>query len=261
MITKILPFLNNIIPTGLAFKGLSKINPKIGKYLAAATAAGYGAEEAIGYLRDQLGGEDNSQGLRPDEQAANSRVSQSGQIPKAIGKAAQVGASAAGYGLAASAVPEVIGGLFGGSADQAASPDNKQAQVQQGQSQTQQSPENQEKSIIHQFAPKLGSLIEEAIGSGRTIDEVEAIAKSPGNGFSKVVAHMEKTLGMPFYDILRSIYGGPKRGPSQQAQPQQAQASQQAQSQQPNLPAQQQMGAGEARLTQALERLAKMRGG
>lgn len=250
MITKILPFLNDLIPTALAFKGISKLNPKIGKYLSAATAAGYGAKEALGYLKEQFGGEEDQRGLRPDEQAANARVSQGGQIPRAIGKAAQIGASATGAGLAASALPEVIGGLFGGKEEQAQSTENQQAQPQAQQP-------GQEQSIIHQFAPKLATLIEQAIGSGRTIDEVEAIAKSPGNGFSKIVQHMEKTLGMDFYDILRSIYGGQKRGQQAQQAPQKNQQAQQA-----NLPAvQQQMGSGETKLNQALDRLAKIRGG
>jgi hypothetical protein len=255
MITKVLPFLNKLIPSGLAFKGLSKVNPKIGKYLSAVTAAGYSADEALGYLREQFQGEEPQQGLRPDEQAANARVSQGSQIPRALGKAAQIGAGAAGIGAVGTALPQVLSGLFGGKEQQAPTPENQQAQQQQQAQQPQEEP-----SILHQFAPKLASLVEESFGSGRTIDEVEAIALSPANGFSKVISHMEKALGIPFYEILRSIYGGPKRGQQQKAPPEQMQAQQAPQ--QTNLPAVQgQMGPGETRLTQALERLAKMRGG
>lgn len=255
MITKILPFLNSIIPTGLAFKGLSKINPKIGKYLAAATAAGYGADEAIGYLRDQLGGEDNQQGLRPDEQAANSRVSQSGQIPKAIGKAAQIGASAAGYGLAASAVPEVIGGLFGGQEEQAPSPEKQQVPSQPSQQEGQNFQSAQQQNPIAQYSPELFQFIEQHIQSGRSPLEAGALARLPGNKFDRIISKIERDSGMKFSDILEKIYGG-KIGSQQASQRQQPQQNQN------NAPAQQQkMGAGEARLTQALEKLAKMRGG
>lgn len=254
MITKVLPFLNKLIPSGLAFKGLSKVNPKIGKYLSAVTAAGYSADEALGYLREQLEGQETDQSLRPDEQAANTRINQIKQIPKALGKAAQIGAGSAGIGAVGAALPSVLGGLFGGEQDQAPTPEN-----QQPQQATQPQNSDQEPSIIHQFAPKLASLIDQAISSGRTIEEVEAIAKSPANGFAKTVAHMEKSLGIDFYEILRSIYGGKKRGqnakePSQQSSPKQP-------TQSDVLAVQQGMGAGESKLTQALDRLAKLRGG
>jgi hypothetical protein len=222
MITKILPFLNDLIPTALAFKGLSKLNPKIGKYLSAATAAGYGAKEALGYLKEQLGGEEQEQGLRPDEQAANARVSQGGQIPRAIGKAAQIGAGAAGAGLAATALPEVIGGLFGGQQEQAPSPENQQPS-QQPQSQQEQNP-------IAKYSPELLQFIEQHIQSGRSPLEAGALARLPGNKFDRVIAKIEKDSGMKFSEILEKIYGGKKgsqqpQGQSQQQgqQPQQAQ--------------------------------------
>lgn len=251
MITKVFPFLNKLIPSSLAFKGLSKINPKIGKYLSAVTAAGYSADEALSYLREQLGGQEPDQSLRPDEQAANSRVNQSKQIPQALGKAAQIGAGAAGYGLAASALPEVIGGLFGG----------QEGHQQQGQAEPEgQQQAQQQQNPIAQYSPELLAFIEQHIQSGRSPLEAGALARLPGNKFDRIIAKIEQDSGKKFSDILEMIYGG-RKGSQQQSQPTK-QPQVPAVSQQQNITAQQQqMGPGEARLTQALDRLAKMRGG
>src|ERR1051325_4367743 len=153
MISKVLPFLSKLIPSGLAFKGLNKVNPRIGKYLAGATAAGYGAEEALDYLRNQFGVE-TQEGLRPDEQAAEARVRQTGQLPKAVGKAAQIGAGVAGIGAVGQALPQVIGSLFGG---------------QEGQS------EQQPKNPIAKYSPELLDFIEQHIQAGRSPLEAGAL--------------------------------------------------------------------------------------
>lgn len=104
MIQKILPMLNKLIPIDLAKKGLSKIDPRIGKFLANATAAGYPINEAMDYLREQTNQVDD-RGLRTDELAAQKRVQQGNAVGSAV-KGASLGIGGA------AALPTVIGSLF-----------------------------------------------------------------------------------------------------------------------------------------------------
>lgn len=93
--------------------------------------------------------------------------------------------------------------------------------------------EVEDENIITQYSPKLFSLIQKSMEGGRTIEEVEGIARSPEHKFDKTIKNMENSLGMTFYDIVRSVFGGPKRNEKkennmatqgqQQAQPQQPQ--------------------------------------
>lgn len=107
MIEKILPFLNKLIPQGIAMKGLSKLNPRIGKYLTNAVASGYSAEEALDFLRNQAQPQ-NEEGKRPDQLANERRTQQSNMLPEAAGTLAKAGLGAA----AISEIPTVIGNLF-----------------------------------------------------------------------------------------------------------------------------------------------------
>lgn len=82
MISQILPFLNQLLPAGLAVKGLSKLDPRMSKFFTNAAAAGFGTSAALDYLRNKFTPEGkqsnerslkegNIQGtLRPDESAA-----------------------------------------------------------------------------------------------------------------------------------------------------------------------------------------------
>jgi hypothetical protein len=125
--------------------------------------------------------------------------------------------------------------------------------------------ENTEENIIKKFSPKLSGLVDKYIRAGHPIDEVEQIVRSPGNKLSREVEHMEKSLGMTFYDIMRSIYGGEKRrqqpGKQQtqpmQPMPQQGQPS--GNSGQLGQPAQPQ-GQGQAALMAILQKLQQARG-
>lgn len=264
MISKVMPFLNKLIPSGLAFKGLSKINPKIGKYLTAATAAGYGAEEALGYLREQLGGESPDQNLRPDEMAANARVEQAGQIPRAIGKAAQIGAGAAGIGAVGAALPQVIGGLFGGGQG---GPEQPQPQAPE-----KQQPVDPSQFDIAQYSPDLQAFIEHWLGQGEEPGTVASIAKnSPKENakYKDAISQIEQATGMDFVELISRMYQGVnKAGRKAQQAPQAAMAQQgQPQGQVPALA--QQAGASaqqrqptenEINLTKALQDLTKRLG-
>ncbi len=84
MINKLLALASKYVPVGLGIKGIGKIDPRLEKFFTAAALAGYGADEAMGFVRDRLEGktvanadeqdrldQGSSQGtLRPDEGAA-----------------------------------------------------------------------------------------------------------------------------------------------------------------------------------------------
>lgn len=97
MINKILPFLNRLLPTKLAYDALQKANPKLKKFATNAIASGYTIDQTMDFLRDRFMPEENGEGFgnRPDEKAAARQVENSKQVPKAI----QAGATLAGGAL------------------------------------------------------------------------------------------------------------------------------------------------------------------
>lgn len=102
---------------------------------------------------------------------------------------------------------------------------------------------------IWRFSKKLASFVEDAFKTGHTLDEVFGMATSPGNKFQKEIRHVEKSIGMPFRDLLRSIYGGPKRNSRNQPP---ARAVQGREQQTGTMPPQQQSGQGSQALMQIL---------
>ena len=89
--------LNKAIPAGLALKGLSKINPRIGNFIVDATTSGYGADKVLDYLRDRMSSpgslqersrleEQNRQGsLRPDELGSLNKRRESEAVGNGVG--------------------------------------------------------------------------------------------------------------------------------------------------------------------------------
>lgn len=108
MMNKILPFLNSLLPAGLAVKGLSKVDPRMAKFLTNATAAGFGTDAALSFLRNKLGikgakDQENqlqagsAEGtLRPDEGAALEGVNETNRGLDLLQKGVSVGAGLAG---------------------------------------------------------------------------------------------------------------------------------------------------------------------
>lgn len=190
MISKILPFLNQLIPAGLATKGLSKINPRIGSYIADATAAGYSVNQILDFLRSQTSPQ-KDESLRPDQMAAESRISQ-GNLPV---EALKTGASTVAGAGAISAVPSILGGILEG-----------------GQSQ-QETPNQQ--NIIEQYSPELFQFISDLIGKGRSPLEAGALAQLDKR-FMKVIKSMETDHKTPFSSILQSVFGSTQQNKQQQ---------------------------------------------
>jgi len=168
MAARVLPFLNKYIPAGLAVKGLSKVDPRLGNFVETALKNGGTIEEAKEFIKEKIDQDPAIQDVKKD-------------------------------------------------------------------------------NPIFKFSKKLGKLIDDAIGTGHTIDEVEGMARSPGNKFKKDIDQIEKSFGMTFKDLLRSIYGGEKEKKPEkkqlQAMPEQAmpdqrisiaQQQQQQQQQQPS---------------------------
>jgi hypothetical protein len=117
----------------------------------------------------------------------------------------------------------------------------------------------EEEDIILRFSPKLSEFVRKAVQNGSPISEVESLARSPGQKFNKTIAYLEKSLGMTFYDVIRSIYGGKKKDSGKVQQP----ASQmQATQQQPPVSQQPagQPGQGQAALMAILQKLQQARG-
>lgn len=124
MLSKILPFLNKLLPEELAIKGLKKASPRIGNYLAGSFASGYTASQAIDYLRNtaQDAGYVDEEGrlrerrkkgsARADELASLSRMEKSKGVNKKLKQGAGLvaGALSAGtIGAAASGLGSLLG--------------------------------------------------------------------------------------------------------------------------------------------------------
>lgn len=54
VLKKLTPFLSNLIPSSLAVKGISKINPTMGKFIKGAMDQGASSEEAIEFIKEKV---------------------------------------------------------------------------------------------------------------------------------------------------------------------------------------------------------------
>lgn len=52
---KVMPFLNQYIPPGLAMKGINKVSPKLGAFLQKGHEMGLDVGEGLSFIRDKLG--------------------------------------------------------------------------------------------------------------------------------------------------------------------------------------------------------------
>jgi len=53
--SKIMPFLNEYIPAGLALKGINKVSPKLGAFLSKGQEMGLDLESGLDYVKDKFG--------------------------------------------------------------------------------------------------------------------------------------------------------------------------------------------------------------
>ena len=237
MINRILPFLNKIVPISLAAKGLEKVNPKMKSFFSGALAAGYTADQAMDFLRQQFSGsEDQSSGsLRPDEEAgmnrrkfeeAPSRLAQ-GLGTLAAGALGGAGASAlTGLGQAiptqtqSQSLPSGIGQAIrqGQQAQPTVSPSSAAApinpSVQAAASQTQQAqPSSPQKtqgatSAFMNFIqkhPELGNFITKEIQNGLSPIDAALTAKGQKK-FKNIIEDIENKIGQSLEDIIAQLF-------------------------------------------------------
>lgn len=62
--SKIMPFLNQYVPTALAVKGIDKISPKLGSFLKKGQEMGLNIEEGLDFIKQKLGGEKKSENAK-----------------------------------------------------------------------------------------------------------------------------------------------------------------------------------------------------
>lgn len=237
---RILPFLDSFIPASLAMKGISKIDPRLGRFLAGAVGSGYGIDKALSYLREQFQSPSTTAekgrlqrgmqqgGLRTDEKESFQRIKQSERLPDALSQAAVVGGGLGGA-LAS------LSGMGGQQQPQEVSQQQSQ-QSQQSQQQSQQpqqaaqpaprAPQQTASNVIEKYSPELAKHVGFRIYAGVPVPEVIQHAK--GNSkFRKPIDQIERDSGMSFEEIVDSIYGNPIHGDQgQQATQQQIQSQQ-----------------------------------
>lgn len=197
MIDRILPLLNKFVPLGLAVKGLERISPKIKSFLGGATAAGYSANEAMDFLRNQFSGpqmQEPVKGSRPDEKAAFNRR-QHEETPQRVAQGvASIGAGALG-GLGAAAVT---------GAGQVAE------ELSPGANQDETSQASQQPSGFLEFIkqnPELGSYLDSLIQKGMNPIQAASEAKKHRK-FGPLVQSIEGQMGQSFEDLLSQLFQG-----------------------------------------------------
>ncbi len=233
MISRILPFLNKIVPLGLAAKGLEKVNPKMKSFFSGALAAGYTADQAMDFLRDQFSSGEQSQdgSLRPDELAGLNRRKQEEAPSRVAQGIAATGAGALG-GLGAAALtglgqqatqqaqnaqPQLTQQQTPSSpppasaAPQQPPPSPQSPQPAQPQQQAQspgQQPVQGATAAFMQFLqkhPELGNFITKEIQSGLT--PVDAALNAKGEKKLKsIIDNIESSIGEPLENIIAQLF-------------------------------------------------------
>ncbi len=223
MLQRILPLLNRLLPVGLAYKGLQKIDPRIGKFLVTSAAGGIAMETSLDYLRQKFGAETDDEKLlqqrkssgqiRPDEEAAQRQIQNSKQIPNAIGQAASLAT-----GLGTGAISSAIG-------------DEEQAQQQDVPMQAGSG------NIIEQYSPELFKEMSDLISKGNIPFHVAAHVYRK---YKNIIDKIQKDNKVDWVQLVESLFG-------------QGQQQQQIQQQQ-----QQQGGPSDEQLMSAFQNLLKM---
>lgn len=239
LLGRITPFLNNLLPVGLALKGLENADPKLKNFIGYATSAGYASDQIMDFIRERFENpksretknkleQRQQQGnLRPDEMASLQEINAS-QLP---GRALQKGL-ATGIGLAAGGLGA---GLIGGgqqpqqSTPQTPSPTKSispngvgatggltpsgfpQRQKVQDNNQLNAPAQTQKLAstpfdILSQFDSSLAQFIEQQINNGQSPTAAAAIAKM-STPFEKTIKGIEKNTKKNFVDWINEIFG------------------------------------------------------
>lgn len=239
MITNILPLLNRVLPVGLAFKGLQKLDPRIGRFLDAASLS-YSADSAVDFLRNEF----ETQGMRPDEKAARAQAETSNQGRKlaalGIGSLAAFagdeqenqgiplpGAGLPPYNPTNKALPNTTQMKGLPSPEQAGQerqppipPDNQAIQMgmkrRTGANNFYPSPEevyptsdpDDPYSFLANYDPRLADSVRKMVEKGWTPEKAHEIAHLKYGAYARPIAKMENDMGKSFIQIMKGLFGG-----------------------------------------------------
>lgn len=223
MIDRIIPLLNRVVPTALAFKGLQKLDPRIGRFFTQAQEKGFGQDDIMEFMRNEFeGGGKHDQRLRPDERSSQQQISHSQSQGKTLGNVARTGASiagAAGLGALGSLGLDALSSMIGG---------NEGEQEQSNQTDDQRSllagpnsnptQEDAIQDFIQQF-PEIGNAVLRYIQGGHP-PEVAAQQIKQTNTHKQKIQELEQKSGIDFVDLITRLFGSPKQqGGSRPSQP------------------------------------------
>lgn len=212
MISQILPFLKASIPYALAVKGLEKVDPRMKNFFTQAAAAGWGANEALDFLRNKFEGSGNKNErsrletgsekgtLRPDEAAGLAQIEQR-ERPMDLAQKGLAGAVGIGAALA-------------GRENKTDSPKERNDQSEQQSLQPiERVPDRINGTAFAKFIaefPALGKFLDEGIAKGIPIAQLVASGRQK-RLLKGQIQHVEEKMGQSLEDLLAQITGGSKQ--------------------------------------------------
>lgn len=215
MLNKLIALSSSLIPTGLAAKGLGKIDKRLQNFFIGAGVAGYGADAAIDFLRNQFSNQaqdSDTQRLqnrsasgqaRPDEMAALKSAQRNEQVPNMV-----KGVLSGTAGLA--------GGL--GGADSSNSPVSPENQQQKPQSPLGREVLEEQSGDMFDPSDALKAF-EQLVSQGESPDRAAAKMSSLPK-FRSIIPRIEQESGMKFADWaiqnLERMQGGRQNGRQEQ---------------------------------------------
>lgn len=220
LLTRAVPFLNNLIPAGLAVRGISSINPRLANFVTTSLSSGYTADNIMEYLRDKIGSpseEEEREGLksrvasgmaRPDELKA-ARNRKQNELGKTVGSTA-IGLTAGLMGSAPQVqLPLPGAGMVGQQQPSPHPPKAPQQQAIQNPSAPTQKqiggPQFGPFDYLSQFDPSLSQFVEQHLGQGKTPRGAAILAKR-SQSFGKLVSSIEEYTKLDFDKLLESLF-------------------------------------------------------
>lgn len=205
---KIQSLLHELIPDDIAEKGLSKIDPKIKKFISNSVKAGLGAAGAVSFLRSIIGKKPQQQSdtMRPDERANATQLQENERRSNALKSG--IGTLAAGTALGGLGNLGRLGnaalGAIGNVISSKQRGDEKNASS--GTAPISPSSSVSPRDILAKHDPKLANYVEGHISKGRSPLEAGALAIATKK-FTKPISKIEREHKTPFVDLLTNIYG------------------------------------------------------
>lgn len=212
MVDKILAILNKTLPIGIALKSLSRINPRMQSFIKGSLAAGYGGNEILGFLKNQISppGERLGPTPRPDEEARANIIEKS-ELPLNLAKGAATAGLALGGGALASALPAAVGAVVDGGQEE-----EKVSETVTEKPMKAKEPSLREKIVedvkymtpsdtFIRKHPELGRFLDSLIKQGLSPVEAASQAKR-SKKWSPLVSSIEESMGQPFEELIGRLF-------------------------------------------------------